>query len=254
MQSFSSGGVRIAFVDVPPETGAADPVVLVHGFASNHAVNWVNTLWVQALTRAGYRVIALDNRGHGQSEKLYRPEDYDSSVMAGDVRRLLDHLGIARADVMGYSMGARIAAHHAVIDPGRVRSLLLGGLGIRLVHGVGLPMNIADAMEVPSLDSLTDPLQRMFRAFAEQTKSDLKALAACIRGSRQTLTEQEVAGIRAPTLVSVGTADTVAGPAGELASLMPNARALDIPGRDHNLAVGDKAHKQGVLAFLAERP
>jgi pimeloyl-ACP methyl ester carboxylesterase len=254
MQSFSSGGVRIAFVDVPPETGAADPVVLVHGFASNHAVNWVNTLWVQALTRAGYRVIALDNRGHGQSEKLYRPEDYDSSVMAGDVRRLLDHLGIARADVMGYSMGARIAAHLAVIDPGRVRSLLLGGLGIRLVHGVGLPMNIADAMEVPSLDSLTDPMQRMFRAFAEQTKSDLKALAACIRGSRQTLTEQEVAGIRAPTLVSVGTADTVAGPAGELASLMPNARALDIPGRDHNLAVGDKAHKQGVLAFLAERP
>ncbi len=254
MQSFSSGGVRIAFVDVPPETGAADPVVLVHGFASNHAVNWVNTLWVQALTRAGYRVIALDNRGHGQSEKLYRPEDYDSSVMAGDVRRLLDHLGIAHADVMGYSMGARIAAHLAVIDPGRVRSLLLGGLGIRLVHGVGLPMNIADAMEVPSLDSLTDPLQRMFRAFAEQTKSDLKALAACIRGSRQTLTEQEVAGIRAPTLVSVGTADTVAGPAGELASLMPNARALDIPGRDHNLAVGDKAHKQGVLAFLAERP
>ncbi|HEU4519591.1 MAG TPA: alpha/beta fold hydrolase [Microvirga sp.] len=254
MQSFSSGGVRIAFVDVPPETGAADPVVLVHGFASNHAVNWVNTLWVQALTRAGYRVIALDNRGHGQSEKLYRPEDYDSSVMAGDVRRLLDHLGIARADVMGYSMGARIAAHLAVIDPGRVRSLLLGGLGIRLVHGVGLPMNIADAMEVPSLDSLTDPLQRMFRAFAEQTKSDLRALAACIRGSRQTLTEQEVAEIRAPTLVSVGTADTVAGPAGELASLMPNARALDIPGRDHNLAVGDKAHKQGVLAFLAERP
>jgi pimeloyl-ACP methyl ester carboxylesterase len=254
MQSFSSGGVRIAFVDVPPETGAADPVVLVHGFASNHAVNWVNTLWVQALTRAGYRVIALDNRGHGQSEKLYRPEDYDSSVMAGDVRRLLDHLGIARADVMGYSMGARIAAHFAVIDPGRVRSLLLGGLGIRLVHGVGLPMNIADAMEVPSLDSLTDPMQRMFRAFAEQTKSDLKALAACIRGSRQTLTEQEVAGILAPTLVSVGTADTVAGPAGELASLMPNARALDIPGRDHNLAVGDKAHKQGVLAFLAERP
>jgi pimeloyl-ACP methyl ester carboxylesterase len=254
MQSFSSGGVRIAFVDVPPATGAADPVVLVHGFASNHAVNWVNTLWIQALTRAGYRVIALDNRGHGQSEKLYRPEDYDSSIMAGDVRRLLDHLGIARADVMGYSMGARIAAHLAVIDPDRVRSLLLGGLGIRLVHGVGLPMNIADAMEAPGLDSLTDPMQRMFRAFAEQTKSDLKALAACIRGSRQTLSEQEVAGIRAPTLVSVGTADTVAGPAGELVSLMPNARALDIPGRDHNLAVGDKAHKQGVLAFLAERP
>ena len=102
---------------------------------------------------------------------------------------------------MGYSMGARIAAFLALIDPDRVRSLLLGGLGIRLVHGVGLPMDIADAMEAPSLDSLTDPMQRMFRAFAEQTKSDLKALAACIRGSRQTLSEPEVAAIRAPTLV-----------------------------------------------------
>jgi len=254
MQFFTSSDVRLAYIDVPPESGRGDPILLIHGFASNHAVNWVNTLWVTTLTRAGFRVVAFDNRGHGQSGKLYRPEDYDSSVMAGDAARLLDHLGIERADVMGYSMGARIAAHLAVIDPARVRSLLLGGLGIRLVHGVGLPINIADAMEAPSLDTLTDPMQRMFRAFAEQTKSDLQALAACIRGSRQTLSEEEVAGITAPTLISVGTTDTVAGPAQELADLMPNARALDIPGRDHNLAVGDKAHKQGVLAFLAERP
>jgi pimeloyl-ACP methyl ester carboxylesterase len=155
---------------------------------------------------------------------------------------------------MGYSMGARIAAHLAIIDPPRVRSLLMGGLGIRLVHGVGLPLGIADAMEAPSVDHLTDPLQRMFRAFAEQTGCDLKAMAACIRGSRQTLTEEEVASITAPTLIAVGTTDTVAGPARELADLMPNAKVLDIPGRDHNLAVGDKTHKQGVLAFLAERP
>jgi pimeloyl-ACP methyl ester carboxylesterase len=254
MHFFDSGGVRIAYVDVPPQAGPADPIILIHGFASNHAVNWVNTLWVTTLTRAGHRVIALDNRGHGQSEKLHRPEDYDSSVMAGDARRLLDHLGIERADVMGYSMGARIAAHLAVIDPPRVRSVILGGLGIRLVHGVGLPLGIADAMEAPSLDVLTDPLQRMFRAFAEQTGSDLKAMAACIRGSRQTLSVAEIAGITVPALIAVGTTDTVAGSALELAQLMPNGRALDIPGRDHNLAVGDKVHKQGVLAFLAERP
>ena len=78
-------------------------------------------------------------------------------------------------------------------------------------------------------------------------------MAACIRGSRQTLTEKEVASIRMPTLVAVGTVDTVAGSARELVALMPNARALDIPGRD-NLAVGDKVHKQGVLTFLSERP
>jgi pimeloyl-ACP methyl ester carboxylesterase len=130
----------------------------------------------------------------------------------------------------------------------------MGGLGIHLVEGVGLPLGIADAMEAPSVAALTDPMQRMFRAFAEQTKSDLRALAACIRGSRQVLSRAEVASITTPTLIAVGTRDDVAGSAQDLADLMPNARALDIPGRDHNLAVGDKVHKQGVLAFLAERP
>jgi pimeloyl-ACP methyl ester carboxylesterase len=174
--------------------------------------------------------------------------------MAADARRLLDHLGIERADVMGYSMGARITAHLALNEPARVRSALLGGLGIHLVEGVGLPLGIADAMEAPSLDTLADPMQRMFRAFAEQTKSDLQALAACIRGSRQVLSPEEVGRIGVPVLVSVGTRDPIAGSPHALAALIPNARALDIPDRDHNLAVGDRSHKAGVLAFLSERP
>ena len=254
MQSFLSDGVRIAYIDIAPSDGPGDPVLLVHGFASNHAVNWVNTLWTKTLTGAGYRVIALDNRGHGQSGKPHDPAAYESNVMAADARRLLDHLGIERADVMGYSMGARITAHLALNEPARVRSALLGGLGIHLVEGVGLPLGIADAMEAPSLDTLADPMQRMFRAFAEQTKSDLPALAACIRGSRQVLSPEEVGRIGVPVLVSVGTRDPIAGSPHALAALIPNARALDIPDRDHNLAVGDRSHKAGVLAFLSERP
>jgi pimeloyl-ACP methyl ester carboxylesterase len=182
MRYFNSSGVSIAYIDVPPHEGQGDPILLIHGFASNHAVNWVNTLWVKTLTRAGYRVVAFDNRGHGQSEKLYDPEAYNSYRMAEDGCRLLDHLGIEKADVMGYSMGARITAHMALTAPERMRSMLLGGLGIHLVEGVGLPLGIADAMEVRSLDDLTDPMQRMFRAFAEQTGSDLKALADAGRG------------------------------------------------------------------------
>jgi pimeloyl-ACP methyl ester carboxylesterase len=99
-----------------------------------------------------------------------------------------------------------------------------------------------------------DPFGRTFRAFAEQTKSDLRALAACIRGSRQTLTRAEVAKIAVPLLIAVGTKDFVAGSARELAAVIPGSQALDIPDRDHMLAVGDKAFKQGVLAFLEERP
>ncbi len=89
--------------------------------------------------------------------------------MAEDVRALLDHLAIERADVMGYSMGARITAFLALNDPARVRSAILGGLGVKLVEGVGLPESIADALEAPSLADVTDPTGRMFRAFAEQT-------------------------------------------------------------------------------------
>jgi pimeloyl-ACP methyl ester carboxylesterase len=261
MQFFSSDGVRIAYLELRPSEdlpeGVPDrsdqPVVLVHGFASNHTVNWVNTQWTRVLLRAGRRVVMLDNRGHGRSEKLYDPAAYDSDLMAADVANLMDHLGIARADVMGYSMGARITAHLALSHPERVRSALLGGLGIHLVEGVGLPLGIADAMEAPALESLTDPMQRMFRAFAEQTGSDLRALAACIRGSRQTLTPQAVGRIAVPTLVSVGTKDPIAGDPHRLAALIPGAVAFDIPGRDHNLAVGDRSHKDAVLAFLEVR-
>ena len=250
MPSFKNGDVEIAYLD----EGAGEPIVLVHGFASNKEVNWVSTAWVSTLTRAGRRVIALDNRGHGQSSKLYDPAAYHTDRMVDDVRALLDHLHIERADVMGYSMGARITAYLTVAHPERVRSAVLGGLGIRLVSGVGLPESIADALEAPTLGDVTDPTGRVFRAFAEQTRSDLKALAACIRGSRQVLSREQVGAIGIPVLVAVGTKDTVAGSAEELARLIPGAAALDIPDRDHMLAVGDKVYKAGVLAFLERRP
>jgi pimeloyl-ACP methyl ester carboxylesterase len=250
MHMFQHDGIEIAYLD----EGEGEPIVLIHGFASTAAVNWVFPGWVTTLTKTRRRAIALDNRGHGASSKLYDPAAYRSATMAEDVRALLDHLGLARADVMGYSMGARIAAYLALAHPERVRSIILGGLGSHLVDGVGLPESIADALEAPSLAAVSDPQGRVFRAFAEQTRSDLKALAACIRGSRQTLSRAEVRAIRMPALVAVGTADEVAGSAHELAALLPAGGPLDIPGRDHMQAVGDKVFKGGVLAFLAVRP
>ncbi|MGE3147523.1 MAG: alpha/beta fold hydrolase [Pseudorhodoplanes sp.] len=250
MPRFSHGTVEIAFLD----EGEGDPIVLVHGFASNKEVNWVYPAWTSTLTRVGRRVIALDNRGHGQSTKLYDPQDYHTTLMAEDVRALLDHLGIAKADVMGYSMGARITAFLAFKHPDRVRSAILGGLGIKLVEGVGLPEDIALALEARSREDVIDPTGRMFRTFAEQTKSDLRALAACIRGTRQIMTREQVSTLPMPVLVAVGTKDDVAGSAQQLAALIPQARALDIPNRDHMLAVGDRVFKTGALQFLSERP
>lgn len=250
MPIFRHGPVEIAFLD----EGEGEPIVLVHGFASNKEVNWVATRWVATLTRARRRVIAPDMRGHGASTKFYDPAAYHTLVMADDVRALLDHLGLGWADILGYSMGARIAAFLALGDPERVRSAILGGLGIRLVESAGLPENIAEALEAPSAADVHDPKARVFRDFAEETGSDRAALAACIRGSRQTLTRAEAGRIGVPVLVAVGTKDDVAGSPHELAALIPDAQAVDIPRRDHMRAVGDRVFKQAVLAFLGGRP
>jgi pimeloyl-ACP methyl ester carboxylesterase len=250
MPVFRNGAVEIAFLDM----GEGEPIVLVHGFASSKEVNWVGPSWTTTLTAAGRRVIALDDRGHGGSSKLYDPADYHTSLMAEDVRVLLDDLQIQQADVMGYSMGARIAAFLALKNPQRVRSLILGGLGIKLVEGAGLPESIAEALEAPALEDVRDPVGRMFRVFADQTKSDRRALAACIRGSRQVLSREQVASIQVPALIAVGGKDPIAGPPQPLASLMPKGQALEIPDRDHMLAVGDKVFKAGVIDFLNARP
>jgi pimeloyl-ACP methyl ester carboxylesterase len=248
--SFRHDDVEIAYLD----EGEGEPIVLVHGFASNAAVNWVQPGWVAFLKAAGRRVIAPDNRGHGASTKLYDPAAYHSALMAGDVAALLDHLGLGRADLMGYSMGARITAFLALAHPQRLRSAVFGGLGIHLIDGIGVPDEVAEALEAPSLEAVSDPAARLFRAFAQQTKSDLRALAACIRGSRQTLTRAQIAEIRSPVLVAVGSKDAIGGSAQALADLLPAGQALEIAGRDHMTAVGDKVFKQGVLGFLAARP
>ncbi|HVV39773.1 MAG TPA: alpha/beta hydrolase [Nitrobacter sp.] len=249
MPSFHHGDVEIAYLD----EGEGDPIVLVHGFASSKNVNWVYPTWVSELRKNGRRVVAFDNRGHGDSSKLYDSEDYHIGTMASDITALMDHLGIERADVMGYSLGARMMGVLAQTRPQRVRSAIFGGLGVGLIKGGGPGENVAKALEAPSLDDVTDPVGRTFRAFADQTRSDRRALAACLRGSRRLMTEAEAAGIRVPTLIAVGTTDEIAGSAAELAKIIPGSEVLDIPNRDHMRAVGDKVYKQGVLDFLSRR-
>src|SRR6266436_2364756 len=203
MPSFHNGAVEIAYLD----EGEGDPIVLVHGFASTKNVNWVYPGWVSELKKNGRRVIALDNRGHGDSGKLYDPALYEVETMAGDVTALMDHLGLERADVMGYSLGSRMTAMLALNRPQRLRSAILGGIGIGLIEGGGPGENVAEALEASSLDDVTDPVGRTFRAFADQTRSDRRALAACLRGSRRLMTSEQAAGIGVPVLIAVGTKD-----------------------------------------------
>src|ERR1700757_2672763 len=249
MPSFKNGAVEIAYLD----EGEGAPILLVHGFASTKNVNWVYPTWVSDLRKNGRRVIALDNRGHGESAKLYDPEEYSIPMMASDVVALMDHLDIARADVMGYSLGARMAAWLGLNQPERLRSAILGGIGMAMVDGGGPGENVAAALEAPSLEEVSDPVGRTFRAFANQTRSDRRALAACLRGSRRLMTSQEAAEITVPVLIAVGTADEIAGSAPALGKIIRGSQVLDIPNRDHMRAVGDKVYKSGVLDFLSKR-
>lgn len=250
MPQFANDGLHLAYLDEGPRDAAA--VVMVHGFASNRSVNWIGPGWVETFTKAGYRAIALDNRGHGESDKPHDTAAYTPDKMAGDAIALLDHLEIEAAHLFGYSMGARICAFAALGFGARVHRLIFGGLGIGMVEGVGAWDRIADALLAPSLADVTDERGRTFRAFADQTGSDRVALAACIQSSRTLLTPQQMGSIMSPTLIGVGTKDDIAGAPEPLAEMMQDARAFAIERRDHMVAVGDLSFKKAVIEFLSE--
>lgn len=247
MQHFDSDGVSIAY----EVEGEGEPILLIHGFASNGRVNWAATGWVEFLVKCGRRVITIDNRGHGESGKLYDSAAYAAPLMAEDSRRLLDHLGIGTADVMGYSMGARLTALLAIAHPSRVRRAVLGGLAENMIRGVPGARVVSEALLAPSLNDVTDPQGRAFRIFADQSRSDRKALAACILASRQTITEQDLGRISCPVLVVVGETDAIAGCIEPLVEAIPGARGVLLPRRDHMRAVGDAGYKQAVKEFLS---
>jgi pimeloyl-ACP methyl ester carboxylesterase len=246
MQKFNSAGVDIAYSD----EGEGAPILLIHGFASNARVNWQATGWVKTLLGAGYRVICIDNRGHGESEKLYDPELYSASIMAEDAARLLEHLHIDHAAVMGYSMGARISAFLTMQHPHMVSRVVFAGLAERMVLGVPGGEAISDGLLAADVRDVDDLGARSFRIFAENTKSDLKALAACIRSSRVKIKAEALAKITCPVLVVAGDLDTVSGAVQPLVDMIPGAKGITLPNRNHMNAVGDNGYKKAVLEFL----
>ena len=248
MQKFNSAGVEIAY----EVWGQGMPILLIHGFASNAFVNWRDTHWVKVLSEAGHQVIAIDNRGHGQSQKLYDPANYSAALMADDGKRLLDHLGIEKADVMGYSMGARVAAFLTMAYPSRVRRAIFAGLASRMITGVGGSEEIAAALEARTIADVPNEMAKGFRAFADQTGSDRRALAACIRSTRVKIKPEALAAISVPVLVVAGENDDVAGDVEGLTRVIPGSRGVVLPRRNHMNAVGDRGFKDAVLAFLAE--
>jgi pimeloyl-ACP methyl ester carboxylesterase len=242
--NFDSDGVRLHFELHGPDDGA--PVVLVHGFASDYKLNWVGTRWQETLTSAGYRVIGLDCRGHGSSDKPHDPAAYALEIMAADVRRLLEHLEIEAANYLGYSMGAKIGVQGMLDFPKRLDSVVLGGIGWGGAFGAA--GQIAKALRGGPIDS---PVAKTFYEFAKARPSnDLEALAACILGPQPEPDPKALASITNPVLVVVGEQDDIVADVDRLIESIPTARLVRIAGRNHMSAVPAGEFKKAVLEFL----
>jgi pimeloyl-ACP methyl ester carboxylesterase len=256
----ASDGVKLAYERLRArKANTAPPVVLVHGFGSSRTQNWKSTGWYETLTEAGLSLVAMDCRGHGDSDKPHDEASYGHARMAEDVAMVMDAAGLTTASLLGYSMGGFIALRLAAASPERLSRLVLGGVGEFYLRGPRIAnedsrARLSEALLTEDKHSITDKRGRMFRDFADQPGKDRFALAACMRAMSPPLPMDVLAQIGQPVLVVCGEVDEIAGPPGPLAAAFPQGRAVTIPGRDHMSAVGDRKTRQAVVDFLLAAP
>jgi pimeloyl-ACP methyl ester carboxylesterase len=253
MASFTTpDGVTLAYDDIAPAGGAERSILLLHGFTSNRNEGWRRTGWYGAFERRHMRVIALDQRGHGESAKLYDPAAYTREKLAADALALMDHLEVGRGDVFGYSMGTRTALAAAIAAPERVSNLILGGIGGKLLTPSppvqGNPM--ADALLTDDPDAIVQPMLRSFRQFADEQGEDRKALAAFVQAGNPPLDFDAMASLPMPVLVVAGQRDEGAGDPEDLARIFPRGHAVTVVGCDHFSAIPHALTKAAVFDFL----
>ncbi len=246
---FSNNNLTLSYLD---NDALSDdiPVVMLHGFTASACGNWQATGWIEKLTLANRRVIALDARGHGRSDKLYNNSFYPSHLMIQDSIYLLEKLGFTQADFIGYSMGARMSAFAAINYPEKVRKLILGGMGENLKKGMSDPQPIIDALLADDLKQVKDIYARRFRRLAELGKNDLKALAHCIASSRQKIDADKLAKIQADTLILVGEDDEIAGNPYELQKDIENSQVAVIADCNHFNALSNADFCQAGINFI----
>jgi pimeloyl-ACP methyl ester carboxylesterase len=242
--------------------GEGPDLIMIHGFAANIEINWRQPNWVSTL-RNDNRLILIDCRGHGKSDKLYDPAMYGTHMRV-DVIRLMDHLSISKANFFGYSMGGSITLSILLSEPNRVNSAIIGGF----VPSPAKPEltkqfyePVIGALKASDKKEIKNPIAQNFRAFADSTGADLNALAAVMEGnflqSDVNLVFDSMATIKSlfkkikvPVLSVVGSDDVLIQNKTLIAELMPGACHFQIQGRDHLGAVPDPRFHMMVKAFL----
>jgi pimeloyl-ACP methyl ester carboxylesterase len=247
-QFFDSNGVRIRYV----EQGSGPPVVLIHGFSGNLDASWVETGVLPNLA-TDYRVIALDSRGNGKSDKPHDPKSYGLQ-MGEDVVRLLDHLHIARAPIVGHSLGAIITAKLLTTHPDRFLTATLSGAAGRqhwtpenaaaaeaeaVEFEQGVPFRSVILRTAPT--DRPKPTEEQIQAESQRRlgRNDRFAMAAIVRSrGEQTVSAAEMAAVRVPTLGIIGSADANLAAMNQFASVLPTLKVVVIEGATHGGTLG----------------
>lgn len=237
---FDSAGTKIHYV----ELGEGEPVILIHGFGANLSVNWAGLMGGLS---EGFRVIAIDNRGHGKSDKPHEPGAYGME-MVRDVVRLMDHLDIERAHIVGYSMGAFITGKFLATYPERVISATLGGAGWIEIDDKwrSLLADISSSLEagkgvMPLLKFLHSTKGAQISDAQLQTintalrlMNDTQALALVIRQMPDLAVPQsDLKTNTRPVLGVVGEFDPFRESVETLGGLLPDAKVIVMDGGDH---------------------
>jgi pimeloyl-ACP methyl ester carboxylesterase len=234
--------------------GTGPAIMMIHGFGSSRVQNWKSTGWFDALTEAGFCIVAMDCRGHGDSGKPHDPAFYGHDRMADDVIQVMDAVSLTQPFVLGYSMGGFIGLRLLAAHPERVARLAIGGVGEHyLENRLSTPQAraaLADALLHDDPSTITDPRAKGFRAFADQPGKDRIALAACMRAMSPHLPLATLGKLARPILVVNGEMDEMAGRPQPLADLFAHGQAVTIAGRDHMSAVGDRHTRQAVIDFF----
>ena len=255
MPTLEVDGCPIAFSD----QGAGDGLVLVHGFAASARENWERSGWIQMLVRSGRRVVTVDLPGHGGSGKPHDPSAYSMACLADAVLHVTEHLQLKKPDLVGFSLGARVALDLLSRRSDRYLLGVLCGVGDALLQprDARTQVGLIEAFEAPSADAVPAGLARQFRQFAEAQGQDLAALAACARAfdvQPTVWTRERLSAIPNEILVIAGSGDELAGSAAGLALCLANARGKQVPGCGHMDCLTQPMFKASVMDFLAGVP
>ncbi|GHD43963.1 alpha/beta hydrolase [Mycetocola manganoxydans] len=241
--------IRIATYEFGDPAG--QPVVLVHGFASGALLNWHLAGWTRVLSRAGYRVLAIDQRGHGASGKPHTPDAYTMPLLVDDLLDVLDTFLIDEALFVGYSLGARVGWQACLDLPGRITRAVLGGIPD------GDPLTRFRVDEAwASIETGVPPTDKLTAAYVTMAGgipgNDLPALISLVEGMRGGAQPDPENPPRQPVLFATGTEDSILEKSRTLAESAPNGTFFEIPGRNHFNAPTSKDFRQAALAFLRE--